>query len=993
MKIFSLFAGKIPRRQVLRLAAFSLLLALAASFLPLSAPAEDGGKVVRVGWYESAFNRLDDEGRRSGYAYEYQIKIAAYTGWRYEYVEGSWPELLQMLIQGDIDLMSDVSWTAERAEKLLYPAHPMGAEDYYLFVSRENREISAADYSTLSGKRIGVNKDSIQEQLYREWAELHGVDTEIVEMSTSEEDALRMLSRGGIDGFVTVDSFVEDASSESERPIPVCRVGSSDFFFAVSKTRPDLLSELNGAMDRIQEENRYFSQQLYEKYFSDAGANAFLTPAEKNWLDSHGTVRVGYQDQYLAFCSSDPNTGELTGALRDYLDEASDCFVNAHIDFQPVAFSTSADAFEALQRGEVDCVFPANLSTGDGEASGLYQTPALMRTDIFAVVRQADRKLFSGREYIVVAVNAGNPNYESCLRESFPDWHPVVYPTTADCLKAVSAGVADCVLISSYRYNNISRQCERENLTTIDTGAELDYCFAVSAGNPALYSVLAKVTDLVPDASVSTALSHYIAEDAKSTLEDFLREHVGAVVGISLAVLLIILFFMLRSMAAQRKAARLISATETDALTGLYNRDFFLQYAARMRQEHPDSPMDAIVVDIERFHSVNALNSRSFGDKVLRTLGGEIRAAASETGGIAGRFEADRFYLYCPSREDYSGLYSRLQSRLDELASSTGIRLRMGVMPWQKEPDVIQLFDKARTACSLAREKYGNQLIIFDAKMQERENFEQRLLNDLREALNSYEFEVHYQPRYDIQCDPPKLTSAEALVRWHHPEFGLISPDDFIPLFERHGKIGEVDRFVWSEAARQVARWRDLFGITLPVSVNLSRVDVFDPALESVLDRLLAYNGLSQDSLRLEVTESAYTGNANQVIRVVESLRQNGYLVEMDDFGSGYSSLNMLSAMPVDVLKMDRAFIQRLGEQEKDTSLVGLILGIAGSLKIPVVAEGVETEAQLQILKELGCPQVQGFWFSRPLPPEEFEAVILRKLQGAGEEGGGACTH
>ena len=992
MKISSVSAGKVPRRQFLRLTAFSLFLALTTFFLPFSAPAESDGKVVRVGWYESSFNRLDDEGRRSGYAYEYQMKIAAYTGWRFEYVEGSWPELLQMLIRGDIDLMSDVSWTAERAENLLYPVLPMGAEDYYLFISRNNQDISAADYSTLSGKRIGVNKSSIQEQLYREWAELHGVESEIIEVSTSEEDSLRMLSRGEIDAYVTVDSFVEDASSEAGRPVPVCKIGSSDFFFAVSKARPDLLSELDSAMDRIQEENRYFSQQLYEKHFVTAGANAFLTPEEKSWLDSHGAIRVGYQDQYLAFCAADPGTGELIGALRDYLDEASGCVLNAHIDFEPVAFPTAADAFDALQTGKVDCVFPANLSTGDGEALGLYMTPPLMQTDIFAVVRQADRQFFPDREHIVVAVNMGNPNYESCLRESFPAWHPVVYPTTSDCLKAVSSNVADCVLISSFRYNNIARQCEREKLITIDTGAQLDYCFAVSAGNPVLYSVLAKVTDLIPEASVNTALSHYITEDARGTLEDFLGEHVGAVIGISAAVLLTILFFMLRSMKAQRKAARLISATETDALTGLYNREFFLQYAAHMRLEHPDSPMDAVVVNIDRFHSVNALSGRDFGDKVLRSLGSEIRAAASEAGGIAGRFEADRFDLYCPPREDYSVLYNRFQSRLDELSASAGIRLRMGVMPWKKELEVVQLFDKARTACSLARENFGDQLIIFDAKMQERENFEQRLLNDLRQALNSYEFEVHYQPQFDIQCDPPKLTSAEALVRWRHPELGMISPNDFIPLFERHGKIGEVDHYVWSEAARQIARWRDLFGITIPVSVNLSRVDVFDPALESVLDRLLAYNGLSQDSLRLEVTESAYTGNANQVIRVVESLRQNGYLVEMDDFGSGYSSLNMLSAMPVDVLKMDRAFIQKLGEQEKDTSLVALILGIAGSLRIPVVAEGVETEEQLQALKELGCPLVQGFYFSRPLPPEEFETNFLRKIQGTGEEGGDACT-
>jgi len=209
----------------------------------------------------------------------------------------------------------------------------------------------------------------------------------------------------------------------------------------------------------------------------------------------------------------------------------------------------------------------------------------------------------------------------------------------------------------------------------------------------------------------------------------------------------------------------------------------------------------------------------------------------------------------------------------------------------------------------------------------------------------------------------------------------MIPPNDFVPLFERHGKIGDVDRYVWSETAKQIARWRDVYGVTIPVSVNLSRVDVFDPALESALDRLLAYNGLDQGILKLEVTESAYTGNAEQVIKVVESLRSKGYVVEMDDFGSGYSSLNMLSAMPVDVLKMDRAFIRRIGDSEKDASLVALILGIAKSLKIPVVAEGVETKEQLELLRELGCPLVQGFYFSRPLPAAEFEDTVIRKMQ------------
>jgi EAL domain-containing protein (putative c-di-GMP-specific phosphodiesterase class I) len=380
------------------------------------------------------------------------------------------------------------------------------------------------------------------------------------------------------------------------------------------------------------------------------------------------------------------------------------------------------------------------------------------------------------------------------------------------------------------------------------------------------------------------------------------------------------------------------------------------------------------------------MHGREFGDRVLCALGHEIRAAADAAGGIAGRFEADRFDIYCPHREDYRPLYDRLQGKLDEIANGANIRLRMGVMPWQDGMEAVQMFDRARTACGMARDNYKEHLIVFDEKMQERENYEQRLLNDLQRALNNYEFEVHYQPQYDIQSDPPKLVSAEALVRWNHPELGMIPPGDFVPLFERSGKIGEVDRYVWSEAARQVARWRDLYGVTIPVSVNLSRVDVFDPELESALEKLLAYNGLGQEIIKLEVTESAYTGNADQVIKVVEGLRRKGYVVEMDDFGSGYSSLNMLSAMPVDVLKMDRGFIRRIGQDEKDAHLVALILGIAKSLKIPVVAEGVETEEQLQILRKLGCSLVQGFYFSRPLPAEEFESQVIQKMSAVKKE-------
>ena len=953
---------------------FILCIIIAMSFqMPGSIRAEEEQKVVRVGWYDSSFNTMDPSGRRSGYAYEYQLKVAAYTGWAYEYVSGSWPVLMQMLQDGEIDLLSDVSYTPEREQHMLFPSLPMGTEEYFLFTAPGRDDINPSDLSTLNGKTVGVNKGSIQEDYYRDWAKQNGISATLLELTNSEMESLQMLNDRELDAYVTVDSF-----TEPELASPVCKIGSSDFFFAVNRERPDLLSDLNTALGRIQDENRFYNQRMFEKYFIRIGANAFLSPEETDWLSSHGTIRVGYQDNYLAFCALDPEKGELTGVLKDYLEYASDCMANAHLDFETVAYPNVASALEALRGGEIDCAFPANFSAYDGESMGLVMTPPLMSTETYALVRSSEQNVFAQKEHVVAAVNEGNPNYDSFLVDHFPGWKKVYFPTTVDCLKAVADGVADCVLISNFRYNNVSRMCDRYGIIPLTTGDRLDYCFTVNSDQRQLYSILAKVVGLVPDSTVNAVLSYYITEDARLTFTDLIVDNIGIVMAVIGAVMLLILLLMIQSMRSAKKARRLIRATESDELTGLYNRNYFFQYAERMYHEHPLTPMDAIVVNIERFHSVNALNGWEFGDRVLRTLAQVIRVIAEENGGIAGRFGADRFDIYCRHMQDYRGIYDRLQGALTGLAPNANIRLRMGVMPWQEKIEPIQLFDRARTACSMARGHYKEHLIIFDEKIRERELYEQRLLNDLRRALDSYEFEVYYQPQYNIQSEPPRLVGAEALVRWQHPELGLISPDDFIPLLEKNGQISLVDRYVWEEAAKHIVRWREEFGVVIPVSVNLSRVDVFDPLLEHTLDSILQYHGLDHSCLKLEVTESAYTENADQVIRVVESLRRKGYEVEMDDFGTGYSSLNMLSAMPIDVLKMDRAFIRKIEYEDKDVQLVALILNIAKKLQIPVVAEGVETREQMVLLKDLGCELVQGFYFSRPLHAAAFESTCIR---------------
>ena len=959
-------------RKKIILFVLSLIFVITAVSPKLLKAQDEDRKVVKVGWYDSSYNNIDEYGFRSGYAYEYQLKLSAYNGWTYEYVEGSWPELLHKLQTGEIDLMSDVSYTEEREEYMYFSSLPMGSEEYYLFVAPGHEQISAFDRTTLNGKKVGVSLDTYQARLFNEWVKDFEVDCNIVLLETTEDESLMMMENGELDAYVTVDSFMDPS-----RAVPVYKIGSSDYYFAVSKNRPDLFGELEYAMNKIQDEDRYYNVRMFEKYIRRAGANAFLSAEEAEWLNQKKVIRVGYQDNYLAFCDIDKETGELNGVLKDYLMLASDCISNVHLQFEPIGFPTADDAMDALKNDEVDCVFPANLSGYEAEMQGVVMTPALMNTEMYSIVRISDPNIFEKQTPVIVAINKGNINYEAFLAKHFPQWQKAYYETSEKCLEAIAKGEADCLIISNYRYNNISRLCERLHLTTFSIGIELDYCMAVKKGQTNLYSVMAKAISMVPASTINAAFSHYITEDAKLTFVDFIVDNLPVVIIVLSLIILTILTLLMMNMRAVKRARNLISATEYDDLTGLYNRKYFFQYANRMYRDRPDTPLDAIVMNIEQFHTLNELHGRHLGDIVLRTLGRNVQEIAQNNKGIAGRFGADRFDIYCQHIDDYQEIFDKLQSELDKVAPNTNVRLRMGIMPWEPKLEPVEQFDRARTACNMSRGNYKKHLIIYDETVSKSESYTQRLINDLKHGIENNEFEVFYQPKYDIQRETPELVSAEALVRWHHPELGMVEPGNFIPLFEKNGQISMLDKYVWEQAARQIAIWKEKYGKTIPISVNLSRVDVFDPALEETLENILKENNLDHEVFKLEITESAYTENADQVIQVVGALRKKGFEVEMDDFGSGYSSLNMLSSMPIDVLKMDREFIRNIDHDKKGQQLVGLILDIARSLKVPVIAEGVERETQLQLLKKLGCNIVQGFYFSRPLPAAEFEKRFL----------------
>ncbi len=420
-----------------------------------------------------------------------------------------------------------------------------------------------------------------------------------------------------------------------------------------------------------------------------------------------------------------------------------------------------------------------------------------------------------------------------------------------------------------------------------------------------------------------------------------------------------------------------IRSAEKDELTGLYSRTFFYEYAGMLDRYYSDLKTDAVILNIEHFHMVNEMYGRGFGDQVLITTGEAIKDYLSDKEGLACRSEADNFFIYLAHQEDYDPLVEMINKRVSLLSKELHLHLRLGIYPRaEHDIEMDQRFSYARYACNSLRRNYMRHVAFYDMTMRARSVFHEHLLNDIHEALEQRQFHIFFQPKYDIQGEEPAICGAEALVRWVHPKYGRIKPETFLHLFEDNGLISILDRFVWKETIEQIGRWRRNNITMIPVSVNVSRIDLYDENLPDYLMDLIEENSLTPDDLLLEITESAYTDDNIQFLEAIENLRAEGFRIEMDDFGSGYSSLNAITTIPIDVIKLDMRFIEHIHEDERSLLVVKLIMDMAASLNLKVVAEGVEVAAQFDLLKANGCSIIQGHYFSKAVSPEEFEELI-----------------
>ena len=537
--------------MILLFAAFLINAAIPSAVFAEEQEQEKEQKVVRVGWYDSNFCYYDDFGRRCGIDYEYQQKISAYTGWTYEYVEGSWPELLQKLKDGKIDLLSDVSYKPEREEFMLYPDLPMGTESYYIYISINNREITAENPASLNGKKIGVNKDSIQETFLKEWAEKNGAAINIVTLVVDENESMSMVRDGKLDGYAAVYTM-----SAEEKTVPICRIGGSDYFYAVSKKRQDLLVDLNMALAGIQDEDPYFSEKISEERLYERKTNAVLMPSQEDWLKNHGMIRIGYRDNYLPFCQKDEETGELTGALKDYLAHMENDMGSGDLSFEAVPYASTEAALEAMKAGEVDAVFPVYLHLYDADQMDIRLTDPAMKTEMNVVMRSSGNQDLSKESAVTFAVDKGNLNNDTFIMAEYPKAKRKTFSDKEACYKAVADGEADCALVSSYRVSFMEEALNDNNLYMVPTGESIPLSFAVGKENSELYFLLNKASIMTESEDVDASLVSYMHTEKKVSFIQFLKDNWLIVVAALTVVFAIVIFLLSQKMRAERVASR-----------------------------------------------------------------------------------------------------------------------------------------------------------------------------------------------------------------------------------------------------------------------------------------------------------------------------------------------------------------------------------------------------------------------------------------------------
>ena len=519
------------------------LLLLLSVALPVKAAAETAPvKVVRVGSFEDTFNYCNEKGARKGYGYELLQTLSGYTGWQFEYVTCDWSDCFEKLENGEIDIMGGISYTEDRAEEMLFSDEPMGEEKYYLYADLSREDITASDFKTLNGKKIGVLMGTEPEVMLTEWEEKYDLKTQHVNISNNE-DVKQKLANHEIDCFVSLEeSFWAELGIST-----MARVGKSDIYYAINKDRPDLKEELDNAMRALEDADPFYTADLYKRYFS-LDYTPILTGEEKAWLKEHGAIRMGFLTGDSGVSTYDPATGEITGTITDYIQFARDCLGNQELEFRLVGYDDKEAELNALKSGEIDMIFHFDQSPNLAEEYRVARTNTTWTANMMVVT---NKQLFIENQVNRVAVPQNKISLTRYIAFYYPQWEIVDCDTQEDAIKLVKDGQADCFITG---VSSEAKYSKNYGFYSVSLPNPANSCFAVKSGNRSLLSILNKTIKAMPANMLTSSLAMHKSSARKVTLSEFIRDNFFMVLLVSSIFVAVILLTILKLLLKARKA-------------------------------------------------------------------------------------------------------------------------------------------------------------------------------------------------------------------------------------------------------------------------------------------------------------------------------------------------------------------------------------------------------------------------------------------------------
>lgn len=970
-----------------RIISIALVLAIILCCLPLGMVASATGETLRVGVC-SVFGISKVNNRYEGFAYEYLNAMQAYTGYKYTFIEAKPDELMKMLADGVIDVIPCVTeaeyeyWAdkyfdieARSAEGDAVPqlCNISLMKKYTAIYVRDSGydTMGFMDKESLNKATIGYLSEC--EDMY--FLDGRFIRGEIDMANFVAYDTVAQMKSDFDSG--KVDAVVKSCFHPWENEKIVYQYSTSDCYMLVSGEDPEIVSKFDVAVNSTYMADASFGNDLYNKYIEKYGAAVFaFSNAEKAYIENHPTITVAYNDGSSILENFDSNSGHIVGYTDTVLRYIEDV---TGFTIEVKRCASLEECISMLADGKADAICGGANEYSVAEYGNYIVSFPYAKIPIVTIGRE--NTVLQGNMKIAI------PYYSDIINDyaanTYTNATLLPYDSLTECVEAICDGTVDIACANLYEAAYVV-SAEHKDLSIIDTSTTNHLeCFVYNSDNLELRDIFGKCISSLGGKDSVVAYSDTVAVVSDMPAMGMVSESIVYLLAALLALLVIGLGLLTIITLKKRRHNE-----TTDPLTGGRNRQKYIEDTQKLFKKSPTDRWAIALFDINKFKYVNDQLGYEEGDRMLERLYKTI-ADEMESDEVFARVSDDNFACTMHAAQD-AEIMTRLNNIFADFERRNNMFVKYSVIfsagvcrlceckDGNNNVDVNAALDRCTIAKKTLKGMHYTSIAFYDGKIRDKALREKDYENIMPTALEQREFECYLQPKYGLRSRC--IEGAEALIRWNSKEFGFVFPNDFIPISEKNGFVVELDFFILEEVCKAIRRWLDDGKTPIVISVNQSRLHLnYDDYIWRLREIVDKYD-IPYKYIELELTESVFMENADKLLTIVRKLHDIGFKLSIDDFGSGYSSLNMLKDIPVDVVKIDREFFNGTVNSERGRAVISTVVDLAKNLDMQVISEGVETIEQVEFLTEINCAMVQGYYFAKPMTMSDFEALWQKEL-------------